>query len=707
MRPSKPPTSIKLQNSNHTTRYCPTAPLPPWVTDKPWWERLRDRQRNSEPKPGAEVGATQHAAIESPALSEKPMSQNQPKPIVRVQIGQDTFLGVYVRPGCPPKLPAEYRFSHRVVQKRDGSWCFLPLFYDTIPKSWDWQFTGKNRIAPIDSECPEEELEISETANQSRPAPAYLDMDDGLPEVVIEDSAPTTNPPQFAQETNETKGKNETKSTSSSDHPTCPGVPSITGSIACAEVSRSDAPISSNEPAAEESESSVEEIMNDFEEDISRYLVCSPHQRTVLALWILHTYCPLASASTPYLNIYSPVEQSGKSTCLGLLRALCAQPWFASGVPASTLTRKIIADRPTVLLDNWHTTFRGSDKHHITGFLLNSCEAFKPFTLLEKGIFKEAQVYCPKAFAGMASLPPTLAQRSIPIVLRRPLPQDEVTPVYWLLDPKATGSFTSWVHKWTQDNLLKIDENTQKPEHRKSLSALSPHQQACCQPLLGIAETLGGEWLQKARAALLEIFREENERQASATQLLSDVYDAFAHHGNTERIFTHELLEYLHSLDHRPWHEWNKGKPMTAHALSGLLRKSFNIYSRSQRRDQQKRRGYQQADFAEAWERYLPGPNPEHSAEDAFGNAAAGPKAEVKADGQESASSGIGSPDSKLPNLSRLAAAYQVTPLPNAFRPTKSRLVSMSQFKAGWARGRSILRQLAGKAAGLFVSTRT
>jgi hypothetical protein len=45
---------------------------------------------------------------------------------------------------------------------------------------------------------------------------------------------------------------------------------------------------------------------------------------------------------------------------------------------------------------------------------------------------------------------------------------------------------------------------------------------------------------------------------------------------------------------------------MTAHTLSSLLRKHFNIYSRSQRRDKQKRRGYQQSDFTDAWQRYLP-----------------------------------------------------------------------------------------------------
>jgi hypothetical protein len=166
--------------------------------------------------------------------------------------------------------------------------------------------------------------------------------------------------------------------------------------------------------------------------------------------------------------------------------------------------------------------------------------------------------------------------------------------------------------------------------------------------------------------------------------------DAFAQHRNPERIFTYEVLEYLHSLDHRTWHEWNKGQPMNAHALSGLLRKHFNIYSRGQRRDKQRRRGYHQSDFTEAWERYLPAQG-EGMAEETR------PQESVVSEG------GFRSPDHPI---------YRSPDLFHpAFRPIKSHLVTMSQFKARWAKrwtkGRSVLRQLAGKAIGLFVATRT
>ena len=124
-------------------------------------------------------------------------------------------------------------------------------------------------------------------------------------------------------------------------------------------------------------------MMDLIEDFISDFLVCSDDQRSIILLWILHTYCYQIAAYSPYLNIYSLIEESGKSACLTLLRSLCADPWAASGVSTSVLQRRIIANRPTVLMDNWHTTFR-TDKQHITGFLLNGCQSFQPYSLADQ-----------------------------------------------------------------------------------------------------------------------------------------------------------------------------------------------------------------------------------------------------------------------------------------------------------------------------------
>jgi hypothetical protein len=412
-------------------------------------------------------------------------------------------------------------------------------------------------------------------------------------------------------------------------------------------ISRSpDEPISSESQAAK--------MMDDLEELIQNHLICTHHQRAILALWILHTYCYQVSFFTPYLNIYSSIEESGKSTCMTILRALCAQPWWATGASRSAFTRKIIADRPTVLLDNWQTVFSASDKNQITGFLLTGCNQIPNlYDASSKdgneaspeasrnghygngkctearrsghygnfgnsgGYGNSCNSFCPKAFAGQESLPPSLARRSIPIVLQRSKRQQHIVSPLYFLDSDYAKPFTSWMQDWVQQRLVQLYNKFFDYEcHTPCLSGLSPHQQDSSNVLLALADTLGGPWPQKIRAALQEVFRQQQDREVSPLQLLSDIRDAFAQHQNPERIFTAELLTYLHSLDHRTWHEWSKnGEPMTAHALSRMLRKSFNIYSRSQRRGKDKRRGYQQSDFIEAWECYLPDPNPHFSQE--------------------------------------------------------------------------------------------
>jgi hypothetical protein len=359
----------------------------------------------------------------------------------------------------------------------------------------------------------------------------------------------------------------------------------------------------------------------ELEELIQDYLVCSDAQGILLTLWILHTYTYRATDLTPYLNISSPIEASGKSTCMTILRGLCARPWWAAGVSSSAFKHKLLAEHPTVLLDNWHTVFRASDQHQLTGFLLSGCDRTRDLgtgqpTSEGKFTTDGLQTFCPKAFAGLESLPPSLARRSLPIVLQRRKPQEVVKSALRLLLPENTHKFTSWMQAFAERNFNFISHNFDSYEGLShTLPGYTPHQQEISRVLIALANLVGGYWPARACEALQTIFRQQHQREVSPLHLLSDIRDAFAHHGNPERIFTAEVLDYLHSLDHRTWYEWSKnGDPMTAHALSRLLRKSFNIYSRRQRRGKDKSRGYQLSDFLEAWERYLPYPN-QHSSQ--------------------------------------------------------------------------------------------
>jgi hypothetical protein len=447
--------------------------------------------------------------------------------------------------------------------------------------------------------------------------------------------------------------------------------------------------------------SNPSDTMDSLENIIREHLVCTDSQRTILTLWILHTYTYKASYLTPYLNISSPVEESGKSTCMTILRSFCARPWWAAGVSPSTFKGKIAADHPTVLLDNWHTLFRGTDKQQMTGFLLSGCDRARDFASRNQ-VYQssfdtnDGHTFCPKAFAGLEPLPPTLARRSIPIVLQRRKPQQVVKSAIHLLLPQNTRKFTSWMKDWAKKRLDQIANNFEEYESKTpTLPGFSPHQQECSRVLIALADLIGGHWPEKARAALLAIFREQQNRETSVVQLLSDIRDAFAHHHNPERLFTAELLEYLHSLDHRTWYEWNnQGEPITAQALSRLLRKSFEIGPRTLRRKKEKLRGYQQSDFIEHWERYLPVRQAKGGTESNHPNHAA-----------SQSLPGPISPNKISPCLN--------VPVQNPnleITTHKLKIPPVSQFKTTcekiWTKSSSLLKQFAAKSVGLFTAIR-
>ncbi len=68
---------------------------------------------------------------------------------------------------------------------------------------------------------------------------------------------------------------------------------------------------------------SMVQILEDISALIRQYLFCSEDQLTVLTLWVVHTYGFEYFPVTPYLNIFSPENQSGKTVCMQLLHLLC------------------------------------------------------------------------------------------------------------------------------------------------------------------------------------------------------------------------------------------------------------------------------------------------------------------------------------------------------------------------------------------------
>ena len=85
--------------------------------------------------------------------------------------------------------------------------------------------------------------------------------------------------------------------------------------------------------------------------------------------------------------------------------------------------------------------------------------------------------------------------------------------------------------------------------------------------------------------------------------------------GKTEALFTEAILSALHALEEAPWKDLN-GKGLDSRGLALRLRQ-YGIKSKQIRDGTTNKKGYQRADLADAWARYLPSPQTSETSETA------------------------------------------------------------------------------------------
>jgi putative DNA primase/helicase len=354
-----------------------------------------------------------------------------------------------------------------------------------------------------------------------------------------------------------------------------------------------------------------------LESFIRAFLLCDDHQLTILTLWIANTWCFSRFHTIPYLDIRSPEPQCGKSVCLKLLELLACEPALVTAAAPSTLLRRLLekrslselkknisdfkknmnnSDRPrfpmTFLIDDCHHSFGPSERQPIVALLNCGADVNARYSHGQEEYF----VAGPKAFAGNTSLPASLASRCIPIVLHRRKFSDQLNRFFpdELLDP--SNALKQWLKHWTDEISPRLQETRDKPIQLPP--ALTPRQQQCAEPLLRIANMIGGSWPARARAALMAAFGVAE--YGNQVQVLRDIRDLFLLNHQPEKLPTRDLLSYLRNLEDRPWNRWGSN---SRNHLSNLLR-PFGIFSCDIKVDGASLKGYRLHDFQDAWERY-------------------------------------------------------------------------------------------------------
>ncbi len=357
------------------------------------------------------------------------------------------------------------------------------------------------------------------------------------------------------------------------------------------------------------------ELLDDVADYVARY-VAFPSQasRDAVALWAVHTHTIQAAESTPRLALLSPEKGSGKTRTLEVLDLIVPGPMHAANLSAAALFRQIAAKPVVSLLMDECDTYLGprvAEKHEELRALVNAghrrgAVAYRCVGEPSKMQVVEFPAFAAVALAGIGDLPDTIIDRSIVIRMKRRAPDERIEQFRRRQVAPKGEALRKRLAVWAEANLSRLSDA------RPSLpTGIVDRAADVWEPLIALGDAAGGDWPGRARKAAVDL---QGARMASdpslGVQLLADVRDIFTH-TSEDRLSSHELVDRLCALEEAPWGDL-RGKPIDARGVARRLR-PFDVRPHSIRRGDQVSKGYEQADFHDAWMRYLPALHPSQS----------------------------------------------------------------------------------------------
>jgi hypothetical protein len=341
---------------------------------------------------------------------------------------------------------------------------------------------------------------------------------------------------------------------------------------------------------------------------LRRYVVLSDKQADLIALWIVHTHAFDVAETTPYLEIVSAEKRSGKTRLLEVLANVAPRPWLAGRVTSAVLARKIQAEQPTLLLDETDAAFKGDKEYAETlrGILNVGFRRGGAVSLcIGQGAnlsYADFTVFSPKAIAGLGKLPDTIADRSVRIELKRRTRAEPVERFRLREVMEEARPLRESLERWSQEQLEGL-----RGLYPDLPEELDDRAQDIVEPLMAIAERVGGSWPRRARRAVIALAGANSREDAESlgVRLLRDTRTVFDEQ-EVERLRTTTLLTELNKRDDAPWGSL-RGEALDARGLARLLR-PYGIGPKPLRLHDDVHKGYEREDFEDAWKRYIPQP---------------------------------------------------------------------------------------------------
>lgn len=350
-------------------------------------------------------------------------------------------------------------------------------------------------------------------------------------------------------------------------------------------------------------------LLNELAASVKRHMALPEHAAAAIALWVTSTYIVVNHGHiAPMLAITSPEKRCGKTTLLDWLSRLVERPLKAANITASAIFRTVDVCKPTLLIDE-ADSFLGESGDELRGILNSGHSRTSAYVIRCCGDNAEPRRFSTwscKAIALIGKLEnrfSTLADRSISIELRRKLPSERLMKLRHV----NSNHFEELARRCAR---FALDNGAAIGKARPDIpDVLNDRAQDNWEPLLAIADASGGHWPRLARTVAVALSGGADASGGDSggslgVQLLADLRRYFTGKHATSYPTT-ALLQFLNEIDDAPWPTLAKGKPMTARHLSRLLH-PYGIFPHPIRLGATVAKGYEVADFADAFSRYLP-----------------------------------------------------------------------------------------------------
>ncbi|MEU7863881.1 DUF3631 domain-containing protein [Nonomuraea sp. NPDC049141] len=348
-------------------------------------------------------------------------------------------------------------------------------------------------------------------------------------------------------------------------------------------------------------------LLDQLRAALTRYVILPKAEAAdAVTLWIATTHAQPALAHAPRMVIRGPEKRCGKSRLLDIVEATCHDPFITVNSSSAAIYRSITDDPPTILVDEADTIFGAKADGHedLRGLLNAGHQRNRPAKRYDANANRVESIptFAMAALAGIGAMPDTIEDRAIVIRMRRRAPGESAAPYRHKRDRLPLRRLAADLAAWLRPDLTTLEE-------AEPAMPVEDRAADTWEPLVIIADHAGGPWPDRARAAALALTAEadDNGHTSPRLRLLTDCRTAF---GDKTALPTAILLDRLKA---EPESEWADHGPagLTAMKLGTLLRE-YDIRSTTIRFPPPtgQAKGYQRADFADAWARYCPALDP-------------------------------------------------------------------------------------------------